>query len=501
MPGGIHVYKSRALANFDRSMETLHLFETASRERRPLKPEDSKKLRMYVCGPTVYGPAHIGNFRTFVLFDVLYRTLRAAGYEVDYVRNITDVDDKTIRGALDAGTDLDVFTQRWTDAFHEDCAALNLLPPTSEPKATAHIAEQISLVQKLMNKGHAYVGGDGSVYFKVSSFPDYGKLAHIDRDALQSQSQNSGGKRNLADEYDREAVADFALWKAHKPDDGPIGWDSPWGRGRPGWHLECSAMSMRYLGETFDLHGGGEDLCFPHHENEIAQSEGATGKPFVRHWMHCVHLLVEGRKMSKSLGNFFTLQDLVEKSYKPQAIRYALISGHYRQQLNFTLKGIDGAQSALTRIDKLNALFAGKFPEGADAWNTFLAAEPDPGKPAGRFADAWQALSDDLNTPAALGALFKVLPSFQNEPPVPDDFHGFRKLMFALGLRPATPRPTKNAATDIPSDIQKLAEERWTAKAGRDFARADSLREQIGQAGWKILDTKDGYTLQPEPES
>lgn len=476
-------------------METVHLHETCSRQRLALEPEDGSTFRMYVCGPTVYGPAHIGNFRTFILFDVLHRTLRAAGYRVNYVRNITDVDDKTIRGAQAEGVPLGSFTQRWTEKFHADCAALALLPPDAEPRATDHIAEQIRLVETLIAKGHAYVAGDGSVYFDVSSFPEYGKLSHIDANALRTQSETSGGGRNLADEYERDAVADFALWKAHKAEDGPVGWDSPWGRGRPGWHLECSAMSMAYLGETFDLHGGGEDLCFPHHENEIAQSECATGKAFVRHWVHMVHLLVEGRKMSKSFGNFFTATDLFEKGHAPGVVRYALLSGHYRQQLNFTFNGLDAARSALARLEKADRLLAKAYPGGEAAWRAFATEEPAGGEPCGRFTDAWDALREDLNTPAALGALFKALPGLATESPDDADFHGFRKLMFALGLRPWLPRREDAEGIETPPEVRALAEERWEAKKARDFARADALRARLADAGWNVLDAKDGYTL------
>lgn len=283
-------------------MQTIQLYDTLTRKMRPLQAADRERYRFYVCGPTVYGPAHIGNFLTFLRFDVLYRSLRQSGYNPFYVRNITDVDDKTIRGAMETGQSLADFTTKWTQRFHEDCAQLNLLAPDIEPKATEHIQDQIDLIKKLVEKGFAYQGGDGSVYFKVRQFGDYGKLSHFDPESLLSQSTNSAGTPNLSDEYEREAVADFALWKTYKEEDGSVFWESPYGPGRPGWHLECSAMSMRYLGESFDLHGGGEDLCFPHHENEIAQSEAATGKTLANHWMHGVHLLVEGKKNVQKPG-------------------------------------------------------------------------------------------------------------------------------------------------------------------------------------------------------
>lgn len=299
-------------------------FNTLSRQKEELKPADGKIFGMYCCGPTVYGPAHIGNFRTFIIQDVLRRTLEVAGIKVKHVRNITDVDDKTIRESQKLGMSLKDFTKKWEDKFHEDCKKLNLLPPTVEPRATEHIKEQLDMVETLVNKGHAYPVSDGSVYFKISTDENYGKLSRLDKSSLATQSTNSAGDANNADEYERDNVSDFALWKGRKPEDGENYWKSPWGEGRPGWHIECSAMSRKYLGDTFDLHGGGIDLCFPHHENEIAQSECATGvSPSVRKWFHSAHLMVEGEKMSKSLGNLFRLDDLLQKGYTPAQIRLA----------------------------------------------------------------------------------------------------------------------------------------------------------------------------------
>lgn len=268
----------------------IKLYDTLTKEYKDLKSLDGRQYRFYCCGPTVYGPAHIGNFRTFLAQDVFRRVIELDGLNPFMVRNLTDVDDKTIRGAQKEGVSLDEFTQKWTEKFHKDCNVLNMLIPDKEPTATGHIAEQITMIEKLIERGHAYVAKDGSVYYKVSSFEDYGKLAHLDPENLRTQAETSGGAANLADEYDRESVTDFALWKAYKEEDGANAWDSPWGRGRPGWHIECSAMSIKYLGETFDLHAGGVDLCFPHHENEIAQAEGASGKPFAMHWFHSAHL-------------------------------------------------------------------------------------------------------------------------------------------------------------------------------------------------------------------
>ncbi|MFZ9200937.1 MAG: cysteine--tRNA ligase [Opitutales bacterium] len=470
------------------------LHDTMSRETRPLLPRRADGVYgMYCCGPTVYGPAHIGNFRTFVIQDTLRRTLEVAGIKVRHVRNLTDVDDKTIRGAQAAGKTLAEFTRGWTEKFHRDCAALNLLPPQVEPSAVAHIPQQVRMIEALVARGHAYVAKDGSVYFKVCSCPDYGKLSHLDRSRLSTQSTNSAGEANDADEYDRESAADFALWKARKPEDGPNFWPSPWGEGRPGWHIECSAMSLEHLGATFDLHAGGVDLCFPHHENEIAQSECATGiKGFAAHWFHSAHLMVEGEKMSKSLGNLFTLDDLTAKGWSPMEVRWALLSGHYRSPLNFTMKGLEDARSAL-----------GKLERGADALLTaagFTRAEFAPPTTHetqvtwGRFAAAWERLCDDLNVPGALGEVFKVLahPAV-DAAQARQDVAGLARILHSLGITPFAAKPT----LEVPATVRALAERRWAAKQARDFAGADALRAQIAAAGWTMLDRKDGYELKP----
>jgi cysteinyl-tRNA synthetase len=479
------------------AMEPISLYDTMSRTLRELSPGKEGVFRFYVCGPTVYGPAHIGNFLTFIRFDVLYRLLKLAGYAPFYVRNITDVDDKTIQGALAGGLPLAAFTDRWTRRFHEDCARLNLLEPDMEPRATGHIAEQIALVERLIESGHAYQGGDGSVYFRVAAFKEYGKLSHFDPEALRQQAVNSAGTVNLSDEYERDSVADFALWKARKESDGEIFWESPWGPGRPGWHLECSAMSLKYLGPDFDLHGGGEDLCFPHHENEIAQSEAATCDCFARHWMHSVHLLVEGRKMSKSLGNFFVLEDLLERGFHPAEIRLALLGGHYRQQFNFTLNALEAARSGL---DKLEAAMT-RLLKAAGLEQGDWAALVRPEQPAswGPFANAWQALKADLNTPAVLGALFsgaKLAANTDDPAAARTALAAAGALFFALGV-PLFVRPAANEPVlEIPASVTALADARWEAKKARDFARADQLRQQISDKGWLVVDRPNGYALQ-----
>lgn len=470
-------------------MSAMHLYNTASRRLEPLS--GGERLGYYCCGPTVYGPTHIGNFRTFLLQDVLRRVLELEGLKPLHVRNITDVDDKTIRESIKAQMSLEAFTQKWTQRFHEDCGKLGLLAPHEEPKATEHIEEQIQLIERLLQKGLAYTTPKGSVYFRVEAFDDYGKLNGLERDALQTQATNSAQERNLADEYERDCIADFALWKAHKEQDGPVGWESPWGRGRPGWHIECSVMSMRYLGTTLDLHAGGVDLCFPHHENEIAQSEGATGKPFCKNWFHTAHLQVEGQKMSKSLGNLYTLTDLEAQGYSPLAVRYTLISGHYRQPLNFTLPSLDAAQSALNKLSSAlgKALKAAQWTQ-AD-WQ---ALQPEPAH-WGLFEPVQLALHEDLNTPKALGALFT---SLKHAPEADAQaaravLKNLKTVCYALGLE-LNPQPQATQA-EIPQTIQALAQRRWEAKKARDFTQADALRKELFNAGWDIQDTPEGFTL------
>ena len=461
---------------------------TLSRKKEELIPSEAA-FKMYCCGPTVYGPAHIGNFRTFLTQDVLRRTLECAGMEVLHVRNITDVDDKTIRESQKLGLSLSEFTRKWEDKFHADCAKLNMLPPSVEPRATEHISEQLSMVEKLVDTGHAYATKDGSVYFKISTFENYGRLANLDREHMATQMTNSAGEANNADEYERESVADFALWKGRKPEDGDNFWKSPWGEGRPGWHIECSAMSRKYLGDTFDLHGGGIDLCFPHHENEIAQSECATGaSPYVRYWFHSAHLMVEGEKMSKSLGNLFTLDDLLKKGYTPQQIRYALISGHYRQQLNFTFKSLDDAKSALSKLRKGVSSALKEAGMSEEEFNKLI-------KPGTEFAGtifegAWNAICDDLNVPRALGEIFAALGKFGGKTA---DIKALGSMLYAFGLDIFADNSEK--AEEIPAEISDMARRRWEAKQARNFALADELRKSIADAGWTVFDSKDGFDI------
>src|ERR1700687_3175931 len=369
----------------------LRLYNTLSGKIEDFHPLDGNRVRMYACGPTVYDYGHIGNFRTFIAVDLLYRFLRQSGYDIRYVMNITDVDDKIIRNAARDGVTVQQYTAKYEQAFLEDSAALNIERPLLV-RATEHIREMAEFVGKVVDKGIAYRADDGSYYFRIAKFPQYGKLSKKDFAGMED------GARVYVDEYEKDSARDFALWKAPKP--GEAFWESPIGRGRPGWHIECSAMSMQELGETFDLHAGGEDLIFPHHENEIAQSEALTGKPFVHFWFHARFLLVEGEKMSKSAGNFFTLRDLALKGYKPSSIRLLLASVPYRHQLNFTF---DGLQQMASNVDKLRnfqlRLNTGQFPSGAT--DSTLAAET--------VARMTSALEDDLNTAQAQAAIFDMV--------------------------------------------------------------------------------------------
>ena len=461
----------------------MKVYNSLTRRIEALAPLADNMIRLYTCGPTVYNFAHIGNFRAYTFEDVLRRVVQFNGMKIKQVMNLTDVDDKTIRGANAAGVPLTDYTRTYKDAFFADLKKLNIQPAEVYPAATDHIPEMISLVEKLVEKGVAYKSDDGSVYFAVTKFPGYGKLAHIDFDHQRT------GARCAADEYDKENVGDFALWKAWEESDGPVGWDSPWGRGRPGWHIECSAMSMKYLGETFDLHTGGIDNLFPHHENEIAQAEAATGKPFVNTWMHCAHLRVNGEKMSKSLGNFFTLRDLLEKGWKGREIRYVLINAHYRQGLNFAFSALEDARRSLERIDRcvdaLEQRAKGADGAGAPEW-------------AARCLDAFTAaVNDDLNLPRAFAALFDLVRSANAAIAAAEPFSAakalaaFRRMDEVLGVVFFE----KAAKEEVPAEIQALLDARAAARKERNWAESDRLRDEIAAAGWAVKDSKDGQTV------
>jgi cysteinyl-tRNA synthetase len=449
----------------------LRLFDSLSRELRQLQPSQPDGVfRFYNCGPTVYAPAHIGNFRTFVVNDVLRRLLELefGADKVKHVRNLTDVDDRTIGQTQKEKRPLGEITKKWTEKFHADCEALNCLRPHVEPTATGHIREQVDMIEVLMRKGHAYRAADGSVYFRISSFPEYGSLSRIKERELKVTN-------SAFDADHKDDVGDFALWKAYKPEeDGEVKWPGPdaAAAGRPGWHIECSAMSKKHLGDTIDLHTGGVDLLFPHHENEIAQSQCCNGTLFARHWYHSEHLLVDGTTMSKSKGNYYVLDDLVAKGYSPMAVRYALLSGHPRKQLNFTLDSLHAAESALATL------------------RAYRATLPTAGVTKDVFAPVHATLQDDLNTPAALGALFGIVNRKSGEA----DVASFDRVMFALGLDLEAATAPK---AEVPVGIKAVAEKRWAAKQSKDFATADALRKELTAAGWSMLDRKDGYSLEP----
>jgi len=464
----------------------LKLYDTLTREIREVFAMDGKTVRFYGCGPTVYGPAHIGNFRTFVLQDIFRRVLETSGQATYHARNITDVDDKTIRQSQAEGVPLNEFTDRWSMFFEKDCEALNLLSPHVQPSAVGHIPEQIALIKRLIEKEKAYQASDGSVYFNVNSFDEYGRLSRLaDREITTNVSE-----RESSDEYERDSAADFALWKARRPEDGENFWDSPWGEGRPGWHIECSAICMKHMGESFDLHSGGVDLVFPHHENEIAQVEAVTDKTFARHWFHIAHLMVEGRKMSKSLGNLHTLDELKEKGYQAQEVRYVLLSGSYRQPLNFTFDSINAAKKALSKLK----VFAEKIdfcPVNGDSLETSF----------GPFQPVQDALLSDLNTPEALGRCFSLVREL-GEPFTSGKYDGEQKKLEELrrGFQAVCDAfgfiiHEKSQIESVPEEVQSLGQKRWEAKQAKDWGTADQIRDELLSLGWTVKDGKDGFVL------
>jgi cysteinyl-tRNA synthetase len=458
----------------------LRFYNTLTQQTEPFVPLHGNVVRMYSCGPTVYNYVHIGNLRAFTFQDILRRVLRARGFTLDHVMNITDVEDKIIRDAAAAGKSIQEFTAIYTQAFLEDTAALRLERPERIVKATEHIREMVQTVQQLEQRGFTYVR-EGSVYYRISCFPAYGKLSHNDFSGIRA------GARVDVDEYDKADARDFVLWKAQK--EGEPGWDEGIGKGRPGWHIECSVMSMEYLGETLDIHTGGVDLIFPHHENEIAQSEALTGKQFVRFWLHSEHLSVEGQKMSKSLGNVYTLRDLEDKGYAPEAVRYLLASVPYRRKLNFTFDGLKAAATSIERLRNYNLrVETGRFAEGV---NSELA---DRTEAAMKAFD--EALDDDLNTAEALAATFEYV----RDTNTAMDAGEFRAGNLAGALRFLARfdsvfdvlQPSSRGRESSGVDIDALIAERTAAKRARNFARADEIRGQLAGHGIVLEDTKEG---------
>ena len=459
----------------------IKLYNTLTRKKEILKPLRDNVIRMYTCGPTSYNYPHIGNYRAYIVSDILKRYLRFSGYGVRHVMNITDVDDKTIAGARKKKTSLKKFTKTYEDAFFEDLQALNILPADKLCRATEHIPAMIALIQKLLKKGIAYKASDGSVYFNVKKFSDYGKLARIDLKKLKTGASG----RISADEYSKEDVHDFALWKAYSADDGKVFWESDLGKGRPGWHIECSAMSMKYLGETFDIHCGGVDLIFPHHQNEIAQSEAATGKRFVKRWIHNEWLLVEGQKMSKSLGNFYTLRDVLRKGYGEQAVRYLLLSTHYRQPLNFTFKGLDSAANSVERLQELVRNLKTTKQGKTDEEVTALIA-----KAKKNFEDT---MDDDLNMSEALAVVFDFVRDINKSMELGmskfDTEHALELLEDFNEVLGVIDFSEKISVTK--EQLQLIEKREKLRKEGR-FADADKIRAKLKQSGIQLDDTDKG---------
>ena len=469
------------------NQSSIRFFNTLTRKKEVFKPLEAGKAKVYTCGPTVYDFAHIGNFRAFLFEDLLKRWMIQRGFKVTHVMNLTDIDDKTIKGSQKQGVPLQQFTDFYVKAFFEDMKVLNTEPADVYPKATDHIPEMVALIKKLITKNVAYKGEDGSIYFSVSKFPDYGKLSHIKVDELKA------GARVSQDEYAKEEAQDFALWKAWTTEDGDVYWETELGKGRPGWHIECSAMSMKYLGETFDIHCGGVDNMFPHHENEIAQSEAATGKKFVNYWMHNEHLQVEGKKMSKRFGNFYTLRDLLAKGFDPLAIRYLLMSTHYRQQFNFTFEGLESAKGAVDRLRNfVRRIHEADGKESGGKVATLIA------KTEICFSDS---MDDDLNVAIALASLFDFVREINNlldanlvSKTEATDVGGLMmKFDAVLGVIGKV-----EVEEALSADIDTLVQKREVARKAKNWKEADAIRAQLKAIGIVLEDTAQGVRWHKE---
>lgn len=472
---------------FDPATIPLKLFNTATREKENFKPLAGSHVKMYTCGPTVYDFAHIGNFRTYVFEDILRRTIQFLGMSITQVMNITDVDDKTIKGAIRDQLTLEEYVEPYKKAFFEDLDALNIERAEKYPAATEYIDEMIVMIQELQKKGIAYQGTDQSIYFSISKFPSYGCLSHLKLDELKVGASD----RVASDEYDKENVADFVLWKAYDASrDGEIYWESPFGKGRPGWHLECSAMAMKVLGETIDIHCGGVDNMFPHHENEIAQSEACSGKTFSNFWLHSEHLIVNGKKMSKSLGNFYTLRNLLDKGFTGRQVRYLLLQTHYKTQLNFTLEGLDAAKHSLQRLDDFIFRMKNIQEEG-----TTGAAFETLNRALERFTTS---IADDLNISPALAALYDMVREINtladqgkigtgDAKAIIDLMQRFNSVLGVISF--------EKADEEIPQDVQKALERRIEARNNKEWQVADELRDFILSKGFVIEDTPAGAVV------
>ena len=457
----------------------IKFYNTLTKRKDEFQPISDGEVKLYTCGPTVYETAHIGNFRTFLFEDLLKRYLLLKGFEVTHVMNLTDVDDKTILRSNRDNISIPVLTEKYIELFFKDIQILKIIPADYYPKATEHVTEMINMVKKLLDNGYAYRSDDNSIYFSIEKFDKYGKLANLNF-AEQKKTQ-----RIADDDYSKDNPQDFVLWKAWKKEDGKVFWESPWGKGRPGWHIECSAMSNKYLGDNFDIHCGGVDNIFPHHENEIAQSECANNKQFVNYWLHSEHLLVDGGKMSKSAGNFYKIPDLIDKGFTPEALRYLLLSGHYRTNINFSVEKKHEALKVIQRVndlyDKLISFRYENTGGSPEEYNSFV-----------------EALDDDLNTPVALGIFFEWLRKTNrqlDDKTLSDkeiisaiNFIDNFNLIFDLHIA---------GETSIPSIVKELANQRQTARINKDWTKADSIRDQILKLGWIIEDIPDGFKLKP----
>ena len=460
----------------------MKFYNTINRKKEDFKPIKDGEVKLYTCGPTVYNYAHIGNFRAYIFEDLLRRSLEFSGYNVYQVMNITDIDDKTIRRSIEDKVSLNDLTDKYTDAFFEDLDKLNILKAHEYPRATKFVKEIIEMIETLEKKGYAYKVDDGSVFFRVSKFSEYGRLANLNPDEMKV------GGRVDNDEYEKEEIRDFALWKGYKQEDGPVSWDSPWGKGRPGWHIECSAMSTHYLGSSFDIHCGGVDNIFPHHENEIAQSKCALDDKFVNYWLHNEHLLVDSQKMSKSLGNFFTIRDILDKGYKPEALRYVLISSHYRQKLNFTLNRLDDAQKAINKLRELNRRLSNVNSEGESDSSKIEEIN-------NLVIEQFRlSLEDDLNISEALGALYKwvnkvfVLLDSNNINKIESKacVEVLSRIDLVLGV--------VDSKSDLSPEMKKLISDRELARKNKDWQESDRIRDLLKSKGVLIEDTPEGTT-------
>ncbi|WP_295162907.1 cysteine--tRNA ligase [uncultured Brachyspira sp.] len=466
-------------------MKNIVFYNSLTREKEVFKPINADEVGMYSCGPTVYNYAHIGNFRAYVFSDLLKRVLEDYGYNVKLIMNLTDVDDKTIKNSKESNISLNEYTKKYKEAFFEDIKTLGIKKASENPSATDHIKEMIDIIELLKKNGYTYEA-DGSIYFKISSFPKYGELANLDKQELL---ENASG-RVLNDEYDKENASDFVLWKAYTKEDGDVYWDSPFGKGRPGWHIECSAMSSKYLGKHFDIHTGGIDNKFPHHENEIAQNEAAFNEKFVNYWLHCEHLIVNGEKMSKSKGNFYTLRDLLDKGLSPEAIRYSLINSHYRKQLNFTIDGIKQSQSAIDRVNDLIFRLHNIKRNEENKINDNILKELEISHE--KFS---QSIYNDLNISEALGVLFTLIKNINTSFDYINNDARDKILKFIDRVNNIINCFKINDNESINEDddkINKLIEERTSAKKEKNYKKADEIRDQLLSMGIEVMDTPQG---------